>query len=323
MKRWGCKTVEDVERFFDDGLKLPSMLGNTKLRFLNREDTSGSEFNKTNDQALLEKITDITGEFRGNTKSEGTAIHDVRLWKFAAKEVKTKNAFVLTLDRPMATLALREAGGKDEPLWRNLLGLIQILALNGGGPGFDPSNLAPLFRTFVDFEEIGRVDKFDKRDLLLLTEKNQRLKELPESKIRATLQHIHRAILSHDASKIHDAVIEVERFLRRNDSLKDQTAKEQASEMSLLYESIDTVKDENKELKDEIEWLFFSLKTAGGLVISYFLIWYLGKELLENVLSDSRLNIAQIIAQIIAPLIYISRVYFNTRKKINDRHKKV
>lgn len=305
LLRTGCRSTQDVERFFDEGLKTPSKLGEVDIKILTGNDVEGTEFKASTDSMLFDKIQGVYEEFTGRKKSEGPARHDTRLWKLAQSRAKHGNAFVLTVDHTMTTLALKETGPKDDPLWQNLFGLVQILALNGGGAAYDPSDLAPLFRLFADFDDITDKEKYDKRDLILLSEKTERVRELPEAKIKATLLIIHRARLSNNAAMMHDAVVEIERTLRQDDIAKDQTIREHESTISDLGSQLTHEKAEKKISKKKVVWLCFAIKSAVALFVDYVLFFYLWDNFVSAFATKNNFEIVQIIAQIIAPLSYI------------------
>ncbi|MCX6565118.1 MAG: hypothetical protein NTW38_01625 [Candidatus Aminicenantes bacterium] len=321
LLRTGCRTTQDVERFFDEGLKTPSKLGEVDIEMLTGINVEGTEFNASADSVLFNKIQGIYEEFAGRKKSEGPARHDTRLWKLAQSRDKHRNAFVLTVDQTMTALALKEAGPKDDPLWQNLFGLVQILALNGGGATYDPSDLAPLFRIFADFDDLTNKEKYDKRDLILLSEKTERVRELPETKIKATLLIIHRARLSNNAAMMHDAVVEIERTLRQDDIAKDQTIREHESTISDLGSQLTNERAEKKISKKKVVWLCFTIKSAVALLVDYILFFYLWDNFVSAFATKNNFEVVQIIAQIIAPLSYIFASLLKAVKSVRQINK--
>lgn len=316
--RTGCQTTQDVERFFDDGLKIPSRLGEINIKILKKEDVKEAEFDPVKDGLLFENIRNIFEEFTGRKKPENTAEHDVRLWKLAKSWTKSGNAFVLTIDQTMTTLALKEAGQKDDPLWQNLSGLIQVLALNGGGATYDPSDLAPLFRTFVDFDDITNKEKYDKRDLIILSEKTERIIEVPEGKVRAILRNVHKARLSNNPAMIHDAVLEIERTLRQNDVMKDQTIRERETTISELKSQLNQKGLDEKKSNKKVVWLCFIIKAIGALLLDYVLFFYLWDKLVYNFFAKENFEVVQILIQILAPLSYIFISFWKAIKSIRQ-----
>lgn len=180
----GCEKTEDIDRFFGMIAEPVKQVGEAKICIMNEKDYGSINYNEKNDARLYSEISNIWNEFRGKFKPEETTIHDVLLTKLVTRLSAKERVFVLTLDISMETLSLRHTNEKDDLKWRSVFSLIQILALNGGGPQFDSKKLASFIKIFIEQEEIGKDSSYDKRDLLVLTELSDRISELPDTKVR-------------------------------------------------------------------------------------------------------------------------------------------
>lgn len=320
--RTGCKTIEDIERFFG-ALKLPDKIGELPIEAIDHKLLSGSEYNEVADKELFENIRKIMYEFSGHPKPIAATIHDVCITKLVKKLSKTNNVFVLTTDRTMETLSMREISDKEDPYWRSLDSLIRILAINGGGPEYDPSELAPLVKIFMDFEVIGSAGNYDKRDLLLLSEKTNRIKELPESKAISILNQIHKARMLHDEQGIFEVTLELERTLRLKDEDVNQAIREKDSKISELSEQLEQSADEIKNLKIGLNkmkntwlWIWYFIKSFVAFILCYLLYVYLFKELEKSIQLNDRYHLIEVVLKIIAPIVYMIKDYFDTRDKL-------
>jgi hypothetical protein len=321
-----CQTEDDVETFFTETIKIPDDIGGAKLELLNCSEADSMKYDEAKDKELFEKIQVTTVEIKGHKKGDLTVAHDVALTKLVNELSKSRNIFILTLDSGMEILAMRETHAKDLPVWRSLYSIIKILAINGGGSDFNPSDLAPIFKSFMEFEDIQQVEKYDKRDLLLLSSKFDRAKELPDEKIISILTQLHKARLANsDSEALRLAVLELERSLRYNEehiSQKLQENEEKINELSKTVEKKSADKDLIlKELncqKRKGVWTWFVLRSLTAIAISVFVFFYLIGELLGFYKTGDRYSSFQIFITILAPLIYMfSDFLYYTKAKLD------
>ncbi len=316
MVKRGCQTVEDVERFFDEDIKFPTRIDGVELIQLPENSYGNVDYNQKRDEKAYNEVSDAFKDLTGRPKPENATIHDVLTRKLIQHLNQKEKFFALTLDRSMEMLALKYVNDKEEPDWINLRSLIQILALNGGGPEFDSEDLSPLIGIFFGYEEIGKNNSFDKRDLLLLTDVPERLNELPDTKVVALLNLVHRSRMNGAGeTALKEVRLEVERALRSDSAQAAQALHEQREKIKELEsENARTAHNFNKsEASKNI--LRFLLRSVVALVISAFVIVYLGGELKKAIHLDHRYDVYQIALFILAPLIYIARDLIKTRAK--------
>ncbi len=316
-----CKTEEDIDRCFNTTMEAPSTIGEAKISKLTGDELSGSTYNISKDKTLYSKVASAWLKHRNGKKPDQTVIHDVRLMKLVEEMNKKGKTFVLTMDTTMEALALEQISEKEDPLWQSLYSLIQILALNAGGTDFDPTDIAPLIRIFVEFEELGKSFKYDRRDMLLLSEKKERIRELPPSTIIHLLNKYHKARMTQtDVAQLKEIELEIDRALIRTSSDHDQTIQEKDEEINRLQkENIekDTTIRDGEVLK---LWILFSLKTFFAFFISIFLYLLFNGEIHEAIRLDQRFLLFQMLIEIGAPAIYIWKSFFKTIdsiKKLN------
>lgn len=302
----GCEKSDDIERFFDTELAIPKDIGDVRISILTGAQLKGSYYSPESDVLLLKEIKEATLHKRGKEKIEDTAIHDLRLMKLAKKRRQSRNTLVLTLDGAMEALALEKVSEKEDPLWMSLYSFIQILAINGAGPDFNPNDLAPFIKMFMEFEESTNEDKYDERDLLLLVERAERISELPETQIVSLLNKLHRIRLKRpgsDKEAVRLITLDLDRALRYNANKSDDALREKQSE-------IDSLKSQNEqmdvkfkgaigELKDIkvrkiIFW--FSIRVIAYLAFAGLLAWYMKSDILKAYSQNSHYDLLSILS---------------------------
>ena len=161
--------------------------------------------------------------------------------------------FALTRDLSLEALSLNWVGEKEDSVWRSLYSLVQVLAINGGGPDFDPSDMAPLVKIFIEQEDLGRSDNFDKRDLLKFTELSDRINELPETKTINLLNKIHKANMSNtsDQQSFKDVKLELERSLVKKTSELSEIISEKDEKINKLQNEIEQSRAEKEKNKKQ------------------------------------------------------------------------
>ncbi len=304
----GCQTTEDIERFFDISLSIPEKIGEAPISVLTGKELRGSYYNQEKDIDSLKEIKEATLSRHKNQKAENTAIHDLRLMKLVKKNASSKKTFVLTLDGAMENLALNQVGDKEEPLWVSLYSIIQILAINGAGAGFNPNDLAPLVKMFIEFEEATKEEKYDERDLLLVVEKTDRVNDLTEIQMVSLLNKLHRIKLRRSEEEaVREITIELERTLRQDATKIDKSAKEKQAQIDSLIEEKNqtsiklqkTTSDLKSEKKSKV-WLWFVLRVIIYFLLSLLLAWFLKNEILTDLRNNAHYELVSKILLIIS-----------------------
>jgi len=317
----GCENEQDVKTFFDVTLKVPERLESSNIELLQGREVKGTYFIEGNDNKLLNDIRKETG------KVGATAEHDLRLCKLVNKMRSKGKAFVLTLDSSMERFSMNQVNEKEEPSWISLFSLIQIFAINGGGPDFYPADLAPFIRTFIDFEEATKEERYDERDLLLLVEKTDRVNELSETQMVNLLNKLHRIRLKRSPEEgVREVVLELDRTLRGNSKKADSLVKEKQNEFDSLASDkqdvdgrLDKVCVDLKQQKVHKIYIFFIIRVFFYLSVALILSLYLKEEILLDYLSGDRYQLVTKVAFVAAFIGAIITDYITyTSKKIDE-----
>jgi hypothetical protein len=195
--------------------------------------------------------------------------------------------------------------------------LVQVLAINGGGPDFDPSDMAPLVKIFIEQEDLGRSDNFDKRDLLKFTELSDRINELPETKTINLLNKIHKANMSStsDQQSFKDVKLELERSLVKKTSELSEIISEKDEKINKLQGEIEQSRLEKEKNKKTKKIIWFAVRTTLKFIGSFLLFFTLGDALLKEYLQDGiTYNVIQILLFILSPLCWIINDFRKTFK---------
>lgn len=193
-----CASREDFERFFGE-VKSPP-----------REFSKGTPITLADDSSIKavaeEGMRDakLKGEIRATPsparrnrpKGENAVNHDAALVYIVERaRQQKKNVWVLTLDTGMQKLSATRAGVHGLPLWISVEALLQVLAIDSGGTGIDPTDFAPLFSRILDTAYIPSQETYTVEDLCLIVEREDRIASLPDEKIKETACKIRRAII--------------------------------------------------------------------------------------------------------------------------------
>lgn len=105
-------------------------------------------------------------------------------------------AVVLTLDRTMQAHSLKRTGPTARPAWVSLDSLIQVLAVDGLGPGIDPKGFAPLMSAIIKSQCEPALNTYTAEDLALMLDVEERCRTLPEAIVRDIAADVARARLA-------------------------------------------------------------------------------------------------------------------------------
>jgi hypothetical protein len=311
----GCKNEEDIERFFSVVKKIPEKIGDSKINIIKHDEI----YDKVKDKELFNDIKEAWSQRHGEKwqKTDKVVIHDLIITKLCKKHSRDKKMFALTRDLSLEALSLAWVGEKEDSVWRSLYSLVQVLAINGGGPDFDPSDMAPLVKIFIEQEDLGRSDNFDKRDLLKFIELSDRIYELPETKTINLLNKIHKANMSNasDQQQFKDVKLELERSLVKKTSELSEIISEKNEKINRLQDEIKqsrTKKQKNKKTKSTI---WFIVRTALKFIGSFLLFFTLGDALLKEYIRDGiTYNVVQTLLFIFSPIYWVISDFRKTFK---------
>jgi hypothetical protein len=193
-----CVSREDFERFFNEVKYPPKEFSNgTPIALIDDPSIKAMAKDGMKDVKLKREIRVSPSPTRRNRpKGENSVNHDAALVYIVEGERRQKkNFWVLTLDSGMQKLSATRAGIHGLPLWISVEALLQVLAIDSGGTGIDPTDFAPLFSRILDTEYIPSHETYTVEDLCLIVERENRIISLPDEKIKETVCKIRRAIL--------------------------------------------------------------------------------------------------------------------------------
>ncbi len=194
----GCIGREDFERFFEDINSPPQELStNTPITLVDNKGVETAAKAGMSDEKLKVKIRTAFSPARGNRpKGENTVNHDAALVYIVERARENgQNVWVLTLDTGMQGLSAERAGEHSFPLWISVEALLQILSVDSQGTDIDPTDFAPLLSRILTTEYIPSLETYTIEDLCLLVERESRITNLPDEKIKEVASKVRRAIL--------------------------------------------------------------------------------------------------------------------------------
>ncbi len=151
----GCKTLEDFDTFFDTIRQPPEQLPNgQKIAELDdaeiKKETEKAEGDGGLKGAIQQHCLRLRGNWDRRAKSETALKHDAALIR-VVEQLRKRNPkiWVLSLDRGLRACAAERAGTHAIPAVFILDGLIQILAVHGGGPNRSAEDFAPLLTSIL------------------------------------------------------------------------------------------------------------------------------------------------------------------------------
>jgi len=159
---------------------------------------------------------------------------------------------------------------------------------------------------------------------LLLSEKTDRIKELPESKAISILNQIHKARILGDEQAVFDITLELERTLRLKDEYINQAIREKDSKIAELTDKLKLSDDEKIIIKGDLvrmkniwRWFWYIGRSIVAFLVFYLLYMYLFQDLVKAFRYNDRYHLVEVALRIGAPLIYIFKDYYDTKNKLD------
>lgn len=177
----------DVDLYFDQLLDPPRVLDDdVPVEVVNDPDVVELGKKGAEDEALRSEITAVWNQYRKKKKSQRAAEHDAALTTVAeGLRAKDRKCAVLTLDRTMHEHSLKRAGSSGLPQWVSLDAVIQILALDNGGPHHGASDFAPLMATIIRHQCEPMLKTYTAEDLSMMLDVEEQCAELPQDQVQA------------------------------------------------------------------------------------------------------------------------------------------
>ena len=318
-----CKNGNDVKKLFGGIEKIPIQFGEIRIETIKKEESDEIIFD-CGDQQDVKLVNEIHSAWMNNglkrpPKGWYAIKHDLLLTKFVREKQKNEKFFILTLDRSMEALSLSWINEKEDPVWINFLTLIQILAINGAGADFDSKNLAPLIKSFIEYQGCGKFQKYKKQDLLLLANCTDRIKEIPITKVKNVLNKIHRKNMSGLSKKDEkDLELEIQRDLTKSKEDTKQSIIERDVRIDALEKENENKENENFRLRKEkfrnkqVRRLI--VKIVFFLICSYIFVFLL----LDGILKNTGWDLIEPLVFILAPIYWIYKDIQKTRDIIKN-----
>ncbi|HEC64906.1 MAG TPA: hypothetical protein ENI23_06425 [bacterium] len=255
----GCKKVEDFERFFTSIAQLPKEISRgPKLTLLDNEQILEETDKARKDTALKDSIQKWRLRFQPswnqNPKKESALEHDAALIYVAEFEKKPGNkVLILTLDRSLQACSAERVGKHEIPRVICLEGLIQILAVNNAGPGFDATNFAPLMSNILLKRCVPPDTTYSTQDLYWLYGIQKNVAQFNPDKIRTIVLEVTRARLSGKNADDKKLQRTVNRLYQEEIQSTDQEVKTSLDRARRAEEEAQSEKSKRLELESKLQ----------------------------------------------------------------------
>lgn len=211
----GCETVEDFERFFESIQAIPSeFAGGLAIELWEDDVIQTSIDSGIADHRLEAQLAGLRRRLRPNARPKtGKALkHDAALLHVVESERQQgRNVWILSIDRSLAASSRERSGPHGLPAVLTADALIEILALNDGGPGVEADDFAPLLARIILNQCEPSRDAYTVDDLYLLTKINDAASELDPKDTRELVQIVTKARLEGKGADDTSLQLEVNR----------------------------------------------------------------------------------------------------------------
>ncbi len=195
----GCVDEADFDHFYDELLDPPTeLVAGVAIEMLSSPSVVRFAEEGAVDETLKSSIQLQWTELRSRKpKGIRQTEHDASLTTVVEGLVKSGvPAVVLTLDRTMQAHSQKRSAPSDRPTWVSLDALIQVLAVDGLGPGIDPKGFAPLMSAIIKSQCEPALNTYTAEDLALMLDVEERCRTLPEPIVRDIAASVARARLA-------------------------------------------------------------------------------------------------------------------------------
>jgi len=220
-KKRACVTKEDYDRFFDSLVQVPRSLSNEYP--IIREDYADIEKirkiaeNDTKLKSDIQKYSLKTRPKWKGPKSEVALNHDATLLHVAEFfRDKQEKCWLLTMDRSLQMCAINRTGPAGIPVTLDVSALIEMLALNNGGPEMNATNFAPLLASIILKECLPPTDTYVIHDLTLLNKIKEKAAELPAVYIKKMLREIVKARVEGNSPESTSLSLKINRMFQES-----------------------------------------------------------------------------------------------------------
>jgi hypothetical protein len=236
----GCSTTEEFERFFLEIAQAPTSVdGEMAISLMDDPQTAALAEAGKADQRLQREIGDVWERQRVRRKSPRALQHDAALTRVAeGLRVEGERCWILTLDLTMHQHSLARVGKHEPPIWVSIDALVQVLAVEGAGPGIDPAEFAPLMTSIINHQCEPMLGTFVVEDLGTILDIEERCADLEEESIVEIASMVARSRLSGKARNDPELQLQVKRAFQREKLEIEKKLETTSAELSLRNREI-------------------------------------------------------------------------------------
>ncbi len=251
----GAKTAEDFGRFFDSLRDPPRELASgVPVSIHEDEQVDGAIKTGEADEALKRRIQALANQmrpvWRQKTKSAGSLNHDAALIHVAERERQLgEKCWILSLDRSLNASGVERAGPHGMPPAISADALVEILAVNGAGPGVEASDFAPLLARMIINECAPPSNTFAIEDLRWLRNINEAVGELSADDTREIVRVVAKARA--EGTPVSDPQLQLK--VNRMFQLKRQEKEQAIADAQARAREAETLTGEERSAREEAE----------------------------------------------------------------------
>lgn len=318
----GCKSREDFDRFFEsveDPLRAIAEV--TAVRLCEDKDIVEAAEAGEHDAALCESVQSAWSRTRARPKRPQAVEHDAGMIA-AVESIRSAgvNAWVLSEDMTMCELASQRAGPRSLPSWISSYALVEVLAVDGAGPGLTAEDAGKLLASMLENDLHPVVGTYTVEDLAWLASIDANASELDEKTIDSVAISIARARVRGRPLSDPDFLMEMNRALQRGRARLETERDVAVIGRSSAEEALRTERGERIRVQEQLgtritadqrraTWRRFAV---GVLVVTLAALTSLGAGMWLLTLGDSALQSVGAVlipsAVITAPLEVVRRV---------------
>ncbi|HEY0220895.1 MAG TPA: hypothetical protein VGC58_01600, partial [Candidatus Paceibacterota bacterium] len=238
-----AKNEEDFSNFFNSITHPPTYIGSVPITLVESTELEAEITKAIKDTAKKSQISAEWEKLRGSKKNPILVEHDLSLnasCLFFRKE--DGKGWVVTRDRSMLNLSKKWHERDGLPAWVYLEALVQILAVYGAGPDYQPEEFAPLLGALIRADVQATFSDFQVEDLGELADIDSRVFELSDEEVVSYAQKVHQLKLSGEESHSPDMQLHIRRTFQGRRISDNKNAENVRSEVRDKEKRIDLAK---------------------------------------------------------------------------------
>lgn len=190
---------------------------------------------------------------RRRDKSEASLQHDAALIQVSEDERRRKEKlWVLSLDRGLHACSVERAGPHSIPTVLLVDALLEILAVDGAGPGVDPTDFAPLLARIIVNECVPPASTYTMEDLQWMYNINQDVGELSADDAKEIARVVSKARI--EGARVGDTQLQlrVNRMYQKKREEREAQLNEALERARVAEAKVGLVDEEKKSLQDKL-----------------------------------------------------------------------